>query len=322
MRTLIVSDLHLGNAARADVLRLPEMRLPLLDALRQADRLVLLGDVLELRDGPQGEALNIARPFFEELGQALAGREVVVVAGNHDHALVAPWLAGRRGRGLTLEQHLSSDASPMLAMLARWIGPARLSVCYPGLWLRDDVYATHGHYLDCHLGVTSGERLMLALRRRVALRKRSDPCSVDEYEAVTGPLYASLDGSVVLRQLAYSRWLARVGRRLARLSHEELLTAERAAMGKVAAALGLGDAFVVFGHTHRPGPFAADDGSIRAGQPTSRLVNCGCWLEHALPRGPASWQAPCVVVEDSGPPLALWLDGRLPAASERSQPAR
>ena len=39
----------------------------------------------------------------------------------------------------------------MLAQLADWAAPARVRVAYPGLWVRPDVYATHGHYLDCHL---------------------------------------------------------------------------------------------------------------------------------------------------------------------------
>ena len=41
---------------------------------RAADRLVLLGDALELRDLPLAEALEPPRPFFEELGEAMAGR--------------------------------------------------------------------------------------------------------------------------------------------------------------------------------------------------------------------------------------------------------
>ena len=96
MRTLIVSDLHLGSVTRADLLRRPELRAPLLEAAADVERVVLLGDVLELRHGPPRDALAAARPFFEELGAALAGRELVIVAGNHDHALVEPWLV-RRG---------------------------------------------------------------------------------------------------------------------------------------------------------------------------------------------------------------------------------
>ncbi len=45
--TLVVSDLHLGARTRIDVLRRPELRRPLLDAVAGADEVVLLGDVLE-----------------------------------------------------------------------------------------------------------------------------------------------------------------------------------------------------------------------------------------------------------------------------------
>src|SRR3984957_3216462 len=95
MRTLVVSDLHLGAGSGADVLRRPGPRSALIDALEDIDRLVLLGDVLELRHGPRRDALAAARPFFEELGRVFAGREIVVVAGNHDHAVVESWLHAR-----------------------------------------------------------------------------------------------------------------------------------------------------------------------------------------------------------------------------------
>src|SRR5580698_4492843 len=96
MRTLILSDLHLGSISRADLLRRAELRAPLLEAIADVDRVVLLGDALELRHGPMREAMDAARPFFEDLGRALDGRELVIVPGNHDHALIEPWLA-RRG---------------------------------------------------------------------------------------------------------------------------------------------------------------------------------------------------------------------------------
>src|SRR3981189_2073154 len=95
MRTLIVSDLHLGSVSRSDLLRRPEIRAALIEALADVDRLILLGDVLELRHGPLRDALAAARPFFEEVGGATAGGEPVVTAGNHDHAFVEPWLARR-----------------------------------------------------------------------------------------------------------------------------------------------------------------------------------------------------------------------------------
>ena len=40
----------------------------LVEAVADADRLVLLGDVIELRERPLAEALEVARPVFEELG--------------------------------------------------------------------------------------------------------------------------------------------------------------------------------------------------------------------------------------------------------------
>ena len=51
------------------------------------------------------------------------------------------------------------DAGPFAVRLAERAAPARVSVAYPGLWLRDDVYAIHGHYSDLHTTVPTFERL-------------------------------------------------------------------------------------------------------------------------------------------------------------------
>jgi calcineurin-like phosphoesterase family protein len=198
LRTLIVSDLHLGSATRVDVLRRPELRAPLLDALEEVDRLVLLGDVLELRHGPRREALAAARPFFEDLGRVLAGREVVVLAGNHDHALIEPWLERRSELAapapLGVEQRFAAgEASPMLAMLAEWADPARVTAAYPGLWVGPSVYATHGHYLDCHLTIPTLERLGIGAMGRVLRRPTQSFAGADDYEAVTVPVFSWID---------------------------------------------------------------------------------------------------------------------------------
>jgi hypothetical protein len=195
MRTLVVSDLHLGSASGSDLLRQAALRAPLLEAVAEVDRVVLLGDVLELRHGPPREALAVARPFFEDLGRALAGRDLIIVAGNHDHALVEWWLA-RRGEQdapeqLGVEQMLDpAEASPMLARVAEWASEAHVLAAYPGLWLRDDVYAMHGHYLDCHLTIPTLERLSVGAMSRMLGRPPSGFDSVEDYEAVTGPVYA------------------------------------------------------------------------------------------------------------------------------------
>src|ERR1700676_4377672 len=198
MRTLIVSDMHLGSVSGSDLARRPELRAPLLEAVNDVDRLVLLGDVLELRHGPPREAMLAARPFFEDLGRALAGRELVIVAGNHDYALVEPWLAPRPERPaaepLGVEQMLEpAEASPMVARIAEWAPEARVQAAYPGLWLRGDVYAMHGHYLDCHLTVPTLERLSVGAMSRVLRRPASEFDSVADYEAVTAPVFAWRD---------------------------------------------------------------------------------------------------------------------------------
>jgi hypothetical protein len=195
MRTLIVSDLHLGSLSRTDLLSRAHVRARLIEALAGADRVVLLGDVLELRHGPPREALAVARPLFEELGRALAGAEIVVVAGNHDHALIAPWLTRRseepQSRELGPENVFpAAEASPMLARLAEFAAPARVLAAYPGVWVREDVYATHGHYLDCHLTLPTLERLSVGLMCRLLARDAETFESVEDYEAVTAPLYA------------------------------------------------------------------------------------------------------------------------------------
>src|ERR1700684_954152 len=123
MRALIISALPLGSVSGADVLRREELRAPLLAALADVDRLVLLGDILELRHGPFRDAMAAARPLFEDLGRALAGRELIITAGNHDHALIEPWLV-RRGEEqppppLEVEQLLDpAGGSPALEGIA------------------------------------------------------------------------------------------------------------------------------------------------------------------------------------------------------------
>ncbi len=95
MRTIVVSDLHLGSGGDIDLLRRPELREVLWAEVQGADEVVLLGDAIELRDRPLAEALELARPFFDELGSAIGDGDLIVVPGNHDHHLLdAGWSAG------------------------------------------------------------------------------------------------------------------------------------------------------------------------------------------------------------------------------------
>ncbi len=374
MRTLILSDLHLGSNSRSDLLRRPELRAVLLEAVADADRVVLLGDVLELRHGPLRDALAAARPFFSDLGEALAGRELLITAGNHDHALVEPWLAHRgvehEPPPLGPEQLLDpAQASPALERIAGWAAQAHVRVAYPGVWLRADVYATHGHFLDCHLTIPTLERLSVGAMSRLLGRPSSTFASAADYEAMGAPVFAwrdavardtrtgaALNGMATVtawRALGGSRGAARaasngsangaargaagVSRRLtlelrrravrgafplaiaalnraglgplrADISVGELRRAALRAMGEVAARLELGDAHVIFGHTHRPGPLPGDDEREWRGRGGARLLNAGSWTYASIfltatPGESPYWPGTCVLVEDSGPPL-------------------
>jgi predicted phosphodiesterase len=373
MSTLILSDLHLGSVSGADVLRRPELRAPLLEAVAGVERVVLLGDVLELRHGPMREAMLAARPFFEDLGRALSGRELVITAGNHDHALLEPWLAGRGLDGvpapLGLEQLLEpSAASPALARVAEWASPARTRIAYPGLWVRPDVYATHGHYLDSHLTVPTLERLSVGLMSRLLGRSAASFQSVADYEAMGAPVFAWRDavareertGDALNGIATVSAWRtlrgggdlggqeakkpaggglrrARAMRSLraralvlgfplavaalnraglgplkAEVSTAELRRAGLRAMGEVAARLELGEAYVVFGHTHRTGPLPGDEQSEWRGRLGARLLNTGSWTYASIfisdtPGESPYWPGGCVLVEDSGAPRVLRL---------------
>ena len=68
-----------------------------------------------------------------------------------------------------------------------------VSVAYPGLRLRPDVYATHGHYLDLPLTVPRIESVGASGMARVTGRGR-DLRSAADYEAALGPIYGFFGG--------------------------------------------------------------------------------------------------------------------------------
>jgi predicted phosphodiesterase len=205
MRTIVLSDLHLGSGGDIDLLRRPEIRRDLWAELEGADRVVLLGDAVELRDRPLPESLELARPFFDELDAVIGRRSLIVVPGNHDHHLLDGWLERRRLEGageLGLEQR-TDDRSGALATLVAGMRRASIELAYPGLWIRPGVYATHGHYLDRHLTVPTFERLAVAAVERVfggAREVSEEPGSpqdfgsagVEDYERIQAPVYAFL----------------------------------------------------------------------------------------------------------------------------------
>jgi predicted phosphodiesterase len=317
-RSLVVSDLHLGSRAGNDVLRHEGVLEILLEALEGVDRLVLLGDTLELRQGSVIDVVARARGVLERLGAALGERPVVLVPGNHDHALITGWLE-RRERPLSLEQHWSpAEASFAAAATAAALAPAAVEVAYPGVWLADGVYATHGHYLDLHMTVPTIERVAVAISGRVALdssRRWDDVHSPDDYEAVVAPVYAWVQAAAqsgrssatveggrtvgawqTLRRSGGRRalraralplafpWLVRGANALGlgplrpEISLDELRSAGLRAMATTVERLEIPARHVIFGHTHRTGALEGDEPAEWLTPNGVRLHNCGSWV--------------------------------------------
>ena len=309
--TFVISDLHLGSRDGSDVLRHDPAALDaLVTTLDGVQRLVLLGDLLELRHAPAREVLAAARPVLQRLGAAV--EEVVIVAGNHDHALVEGWLEEQAREApprLGLEQRIApARASWVAGQVAEALGvPA--SVAYPGLWLREDTYALHGHYLDLHTDVADvradrrgGEHAPARPGTAAghAQRLRGAPGAGVRLAGRGGRLGAPGAGQRLVRR--GGRGVPRADRRTRGGLRSLLLAggfpvavaainraglgpvrpdirgpalrrASLEAMHAVVGHLQIDAAHVLFGHSHRTGPLPGDDRAE-----WGRLLNVGSWV--------------------------------------------
>jgi 3',5'-cyclic AMP phosphodiesterase CpdA len=195
--TAIVSDLHLGTGTGADIARSGEGLEVLTGALAKADRLIVLGDLLELRERPVAQVLADVEPALRAIGAATAGKELVLVPGNHDYELVAPALERarrRNGGSLPVEGTFEYAADDLAGVVAALMPDTRVTLAYPAVRVRDDVLAMHGHYLDVHLSVPRPESVLGSLIGRLFSGARNGgsdgPSGVDDYEAALAPLYA------------------------------------------------------------------------------------------------------------------------------------
>jgi UDP-2,3-diacylglucosamine pyrophosphatase LpxH len=330
-KTIVLSDLHLGASTGNDLLRAPAFRRRLAGALEGAERVVLLGDVVELRDGPVAEVLETAAPFFALLGEATPGAELVLVPGNHDHYLFSSWAESRQLRGnprpMGLEQRAKARSGP-LRVLARQVPGCELALAYPGIWLADGIYATHGHYLDAHLTVPTFERLGVGVVERVIGGLPHGGRTPDDYERAQAPLYAFLFslaqsggiartgpgpsarvweavsggasaarkargmllGSVALPGAVAVANRLGIGRFKPDLSLEEISRATIAAMAETVDRLGIEAETVLFGHTHRRGPLPSEQ-EWRTDRGT-RLVNTGSWVYSRALLGATAGESP------------------------------
>jgi hypothetical protein len=278
-----------------------------------------------------------AEPVLRELGARLGPRrEVVWVPGNHDRPLVPRRIRTVPG-ALTLDTAIALDSSPTLARVSSWLWPAKLSVRYPGTWLSDRVWATHGHYLDRHLMPESAFGISRGLIGRVPV----DGARPVDYEHTRRPSLSRASGSFPrpaatlledIAELVRAATMPRVQRQLLHrrfapvtslLLGAQMRRASIPALARVVQRLGVDAEWVIFGHVHRVGPLEGEDRSLwhgPAGRP--RVLNTGAWLyepalvHRAHPPHPY-WPGGAVLLEPGAEPRALGLLDELTPAQLR-----
>jgi hypothetical protein len=215
-------------------------------------------------------------------------------------------------------------------------------VRYPGVWLSERVWATHGHYLDRHLLPENA----FGLARGLLGRLPRDGAAPVDYERAGGPSVTRIEALLTrwlprplaglvddLFELLRAATMPRMGRvprgllsrRLspltARLLGAQMRRAAVPSLGRVVHRLGVDADWVLFGHVHRSGPLAGDDPADWLGPAgTPRLVNSGSWVyepllvHHATPPHPY-WPGGAIVLEDGADPRAIGLLDHLDAAA-------
>ena len=133
-RTLVVSDLHLGTRAGATWLRRDGVLDALLDALDGVDRLVLLGDTLELR---QGRASRRARARAPRPRARSASGWPVARWCSCPATTITRWSAAGSAHARRRVSGSSERCAPARASFARravasLLAPAQVEVAYPG----------------------------------------------------------------------------------------------------------------------------------------------------------------------------------------------
>jgi len=217
---------------------------------------------------------------------------------------------------------------------------AALRFAYPGIWLRDDVYATHGHYMDCYMRLPRLECIAAAATMRT-LRPLPEQPSPADYERILRPVYGLTYGLAqggVARQAARPSeraWRAIASsngasgqirraalraavpatiwgiNRLLRAEFDASLDAGSISQSGILAASQLagklqsGAAHTITGHTHRGGPHETDaEWKLPGG---GQLHNTGSWVfasafhHPGTPPGPY-WPGTITWLEDNGPP--------------------
>jgi hypothetical protein len=242
--------------------------------------------------------------------------------------LVRGWIRAQ-GRSLAVDGEVPLWASRAVTRLAGWLAPAHVRISYPGAWLDQRTYATHGHYLDHHLIPQSP----IGLPRGRLAQPRGEVSAAD-YErgrirshhgrdaTLAWPLTAAADGLAdLLRGSVLSRMPkllmnARMGPAGAAAVDLQMRRAALPAIDAVIARLGVDADTVLFGHVHRLGPLG-DDPPEQWRRLGPSLFNSGAWLydpllvQRARPPHPY-WPGGAILLESGCEPRVVGLLDELP----------
>jgi hypothetical protein len=262
------------------------------------------------------------------------------VPGNHDARLVRSW-ALARGESLGIADDVDLTATSELSRLASWLAPAQVQCSYPGFWVSDRIWATHGHYLDRHLIPETAFGLRRSAitrllgrrapthslrgapieyewaRRHSATRRRRQPRRRRHGARLRArPLATLLESAAAMTRMRaiprvpHLMMRANLAPITARLVDAQMRGAAMPAMAEVAQRLGVDADWIVFGHVHRLGP--RDEPAWQPVPDGVRLLNTGAWvfdpvlIDRVRPPHPY-WPGGAVIVEPGVEPRALGL---------------
>jgi UDP-2,3-diacylglucosamine pyrophosphatase LpxH len=190
MRALVISDTHFGAWTGRDLLAEERCLERLAPHLEGIDELIFLGDLFDFLFGSVGDAVEASDGLLRLIGEKLAGKRLVFIAGNHDHHLVHREAEDR------LEAVLASGETPAVAgptpgpryfqaFLERKLPGVEIKISYP-TYTFAGVLCTHGHYLDPHarLSGSRGDRLLTRTLWGIATGGPEDPKTIEDYESV------------------------------------------------------------------------------------------------------------------------------------------
>src|SRR5439155_1347617 len=143
-----------------------------------------LGAQVGERHGGQRARENPREVGHQDPVERTVGHRAATLPGHGEHpGDLRP--ASRRA----YRRRTPARASWAASRLAGWLGEGRTAVAYPGLWLRDDVYATHGHLSDLYSTIPTFERFGAAITSRVVGGELPERATVDDFLCRLEPVY-------------------------------------------------------------------------------------------------------------------------------------